>query len=214
LQHGSHVIRSALEPSAAGRYFSPTGRIGNIVIATPDDLSTFLSDLGIAARTVSHPPLFTVEQSQALRGEIAGAHTKNLFLKDKKGALFLVVAREEAGIDLKRLHERIGASSRLSFGKPELLLDTLGVTPGAVTVFGLINDRDARINVIVDSGLLESEKINCHPLVNTATTTIAAGDLLAFVAATGHTAKVIDLDGQRQPPDCKRMTETPSAPAD
>jgi Ala-tRNA(Pro) deacylase len=174
------------------------------MIATPGELSTFLSDLGIATRTVSHPPLFTVEQSQALRGEIAGAHTKNLFLKDKKGALFLVVAREEAAIDLKKLHERIGASGRLSFGKPELLFDILGVTPGAVTVFGLINDRDAHLNLVIDSGLLESDQINCHPLVNTATMTIAAADLLAFVAATGHTAKVIDLGGQ---PPAGRLQE-------
>jgi Ala-tRNA(Pro) deacylase len=161
--------------------------------ATPDDLSTFLGGLGIATRTVNHPPLFTVEQSRALRGEIAGAHTKNLFLKDKKDALFLVVAEEEASIDLKRLHERIGASGRLSFGKPELLLETLGVTPGAVTVFGLINDRESRITVILDSGLMEHEEINCHPLINTATTTIAARDLLAFIEATGHAPKVVDL---------------------
>jgi Ala-tRNA(Pro) deacylase len=163
--------------------------------ATPDDLSAFLKDLGIATRTVSHPPLFTVQESRALRGTIAGAHTKNLFLKDKKDALFLVVAREDVAIDLKRLHERIGASGRLSFGRPELLLEILGVTPGAVTPFGLLNDRDARTNVVLDSGLMESKEINCHPLVNTATTTIAARDLLAFIDATGHTPKVIDLDG-------------------
>ena len=102
--------------------------------ASQKDLSRFLDTLGIVTRTATHAPLYTVEESQALRGEIAGAHTKNLFLKDKKDALFLVVAREDAAIDLKRLHEKIGASGRLSFGKPDLLLETLGVTPGAVTV--------------------------------------------------------------------------------
>jgi len=163
--------------------------------ASQEDLSAFLRDLRISTRTVDHPPLFTVEESQALRGKIAGAHTKNLFLKDKKDALFLVVAREEAVIDLKHLHQRIGASGRLSFGKPDLLLETLGVTPGAVTAFGLINDRSGRVTVVIDTGLLTSAEVNCHPLVNTATTTIAAGDLLAFVRATGHEPLLVAVDG-------------------
>ena len=108
--------------------------------ATRSDLIRYLDSLGISAITVDHPPVFTVEEAQALRGTIAGAHSKNLFLKDKKGALFLVVAREDAAIDLRHLHGRIGASGRLSFGQAELLLAKLGVTPGAVTPFGLIND--------------------------------------------------------------------------
>src|ERR1700681_2306085 len=103
--------------------------------ASRNDLMAMLADLGIATTTVEHAPLFTVEDSQTLRGEVPGAHTKNLFLKDKKDALFLVVAPEDAEIDLKRLHTIVGAASRLSFGKPELLLETLGVTPGAVTAF-------------------------------------------------------------------------------
>ena len=162
--------------------------------ATPDDLAAFLADIGVSTETVSHPPLFTVEESRALRGEIPGAHTKNLFLKDKKGALFLVVAEEGASIDLKRLHHKIGASGRLSFGKPDELLATLGVVPGAVTVFGLINDRDGRVSVIIDSDLVEHDTVNCHPLVNTATTAIASQDLLTFVKATGHDPVVITLD--------------------
>jgi Ala-tRNA(Pro) deacylase len=167
--------------------------------ASQEDLSRFLRDLGIATRTTVHPPLFTVEESRALRGEIAGAHTKNLFLKDKKDALFLVVAREDAAIDLKRLHEKIGASGRLSFGKPDLLLATLGVTPGAVTPFGLINDRAGRVAVVIDAGLMASDEVNCHPLVNTATTTIAAADLLAFLRATGHQPRILALDGETPP---------------
>lgn len=164
--------------------------------ATPEDLDAFLAEIGILTKTVAHPPLFTVEESRALRGEIAGAHTKNLFLKDRKGGLFLVVADEAATIDLKQLHHRIGAAGRLSFGNAALLLETLGVAPGAVSVFGLINDRDRRVTVVLDAGLMESRTINCHPLVNTATTTIAAADLLAFVAATGHDPIVIALDAQ------------------
>jgi Ala-tRNA(Pro) deacylase len=162
--------------------------------ATREELSAFLTEIGIATETVSHPPLFTVEESRALRGEIAGAHTKNLFLKDKKGALFLVVASEDAMLDLKRLHARIGASGRLSFGKAELLDEVLGVVPGAVTPLGLINDTAGRVTVVLDAGLMANDKINCHPLVNTATTTFAAADLLAFIRATGHEPTIIALD--------------------
>ena len=102
---------------------------------TAQDLYHRLNELGISTNTVDHPPLFTVEQSQQLRGDIAGAHTKNLFLKDRKGNLFLVVVGEEAEVDLKRIHTRIGAAGRVSFGKPDLLMETLGVIPGAVTIF-------------------------------------------------------------------------------
>jgi Ala-tRNA(Pro) deacylase len=160
----------------------------------PDDLAAFLAEIGVATRTVSHPPLFTVGESRALRGDIAGAHTKNLFLKDKKGALFLVVAEEGAVIDLKRLHTRIGAAGRLSFGKADELQETLGVAPGAVTVFGLINDRERRVGVVLDAGLMACDTVNCHPLVNTATTTIGTADLLIFVKATGHEPLIVTLD--------------------
>jgi Ala-tRNA(Pro) deacylase len=167
--------------------------------ASQEDLSRFLTDLKIGTRTATHPPLFTVEESQALRGSIPGAHTKNLFLKDKKDALFLVVAREDAAIDLKHLHTKIGASGRLSFGKPDLLLEALGVTPGAVSAFGLINDRNGRVAVVIDAALIASEEVNCHPLVNTATTTIAATDLLAFIRATGHEPRIVAFDAEARP---------------
>lgn len=162
--------------------------------AIPESLAAFLAGLGIETTTVAHPPLHTVEESRALRGEIAGAHTKNLFLKDKKGSLFLVVALEDAVIDLRRLHEKIGASGRLSFGKPELLIEKLGVVPGSVTPFGLLNDRPATIAVILDASLTAHGLINCHPLVNTATTTIARDDLIAFIRATGHEPRILSLD--------------------
>jgi Ala-tRNA(Pro) deacylase len=161
--------------------------------ATREDLMAMLAGLGIETVTVEHPPLFTVEEAQALRGELHGAHTKNLFLKDKKDALFLVVAPEDAVIDLKRLHTVIGAASRLSFGRPELLLETLGVTPGAVTAFAAINDRAGRVTVVLDKSLAEAAVVNCHPLVNTATTTIAAADLLRFLRATGHEPMVVAI---------------------
>ena len=153
---------------------------------TPDDLMAYLTELGIEAQTVTHPALHTVEESRELRGEIPGAHTKNLFLKDKKGALFLVTAREDTAIDLKGLHRRVGASSRLSFGKPELLLETLGVHPGSVTPFGLINDQPPTVTFIFDEVLTTHDEISCHPLVNTATSTLRTPDLMTFIRATGH----------------------------
>ena len=110
--------------------------------ATPDDLFAFLDRQGIAHTTATHAPLFTVEQSQALRGTIPGGHTKNLFLKDKKDAVFLVVAPEDGHVDLKTLHHKLGAS-RFSFGSADLMLELLGVSPGAVTAFGVINDTGA-----------------------------------------------------------------------
>ncbi len=108
---------------------------------SPDELFAYLDSLGIAHKTVSHPPVFTVEEARALRGQVAGGHTKNLFLRDKKGALFLVVALEDAAIELKSLHRLLGASGRFSFGSAELLRETLGVEPGAVTPFAAVNDR-------------------------------------------------------------------------
>jgi Ala-tRNA(Pro) deacylase len=161
--------------------------------ASPADLFAFLAGLGIASKTVNHPPLFTVEQSRALRGEIAGAHTKNLFLVDRKDRLFLVVAEESAAIDLKTLHRLIGASGRLSFGKPEALRLALGVEPGSVTPFAAINDKERQMTVVLDQALLEHATLNFHPLTNTATTSLAAPDLLRFLAATGHEPQVLDL---------------------
>src|SRR5579872_7151463 len=121
--------------------------------ATPAELFAFLDRLGVSHTSVSHPALFTVEQSRALRGKVPGAHTKNLFLKDKRGALFLVVTLEDAEIELKSLHRRLGATGRFSFGSAELLRTTLGVEPGAVTPFAALNDTQARVSVVLDAGM-------------------------------------------------------------
>jgi Ala-tRNA(Pro) deacylase len=166
--------------------------------ATPDDLFAFLDHLGIPHKTVTHAPLFTVEQSQALRGSIAGAHTKNLFLRDKKGALVLLTALEDAVIELKSLHRHIGASGRFSFGSAPTLREALGVEPGAVTPFAALNDRDCRVSVLLEADLMRHEEVNAHPLRNTMTTTIASADLLKFLEATGHTPRIIDLTGTRE----------------
>jgi Ala-tRNA(Pro) deacylase len=161
--------------------------------ATPADLFAFLDKLGIAHPTVTHPPLFTVGESQTLRGTIPGGHTKNLFLKDKKGALFLVTALEDALIELKSLHRLLGASGRFSFGAADLMRETLGIEPGAVTPLAAINDTDRRVSVVLDAALMRHDIINCHPLTNTMTTSIARADLLKFLEATGHPARIVGI---------------------
>ncbi|RST88150.1 prolyl-tRNA synthetase associated domain-containing protein [Aquibium carbonis] len=160
---------------------------------TRADLMAFLDGLGIQTKTVDHPPLYTVEQSQALRGEIAGAHTKNLFVKDKKGRYFLLTVGEEAEVDLKTVHQLIGASGRVSFGKPDALMELLGVQPGAVTALGVINDTSGLVTLVLDAGLMQNEIVNCHPLTNEATTSIASNDLVRFAEATGHAPLVLNL---------------------
>jgi len=159
--------------------------------ATPADLFAFLTRLGIAHHTVTHPPLFTVEQSRALRGLIPGGHTKNLFLKDKKDALFLVVALEDAAIELKGLHRTVGASGRFSFGSADLLRAVLGVEPGAVTPFAVMNDTDRRATVVLDAAMMTHATLNYHPLDNTMTTSIARDDLVRFLHATGHAPRIV-----------------------
>jgi Ala-tRNA(Pro) deacylase len=188
--------------------------------ATPDDLFRFLDRLGIAHPTVTHPPLFTVEQSQALRGQIAGGHSKNLFLKAKgersdavlrtaigersdavlrtamRGDLYLVSALEDAAIALKSLHRRLGAGGRFSFGSADLMRQTLGVEPGAVTPFGALNDTEGRVTVVLDAAMMAQETLNFHPLVNTMTTSIGRHDLMRFLAETGHQARIEPVSGE------------------
>ena len=161
--------------------------------ASPDDLFTFLDTLGIAHKTVTHPPLFTVEESQALRGAIPGGHTKNLFVKDKKSQLFLLVAPEEAAIELKSLHRLLGATGRFSFASGELMRELLGVEPGSVTPFGLINDKESRVTVVLDRDMMRNDILNYHPLANTMTTSIASADLVKFLQATGHDPRIETL---------------------
>jgi Ala-tRNA(Pro) deacylase len=162
---------------------------------TPDDLFAALDALGIEHSTVKHPPLFTVEQSRQLRGQIPGGHTKNLFLRDKKGALFLVVALENAVIDLKGLHRFLGASGRFSFGSADLLREVWGVAPGSVTPFGAINDVAHRATVVLDAPMMEQALLNYHPLVNTMTTAIGRDDLVRFLDWTGHPPRIERVSG-------------------
>ena len=160
--------------------------------ATPAELLAFLDRLNIAHATVTHPPLFTVTDSQTLRGTIPGGHTKNLFLKDKGDALWLVVAEEDAVIDLKTLHQRIG-SKRLSFGSADLLGEVLGVPPGSVTPFAAINDTAGRVTVILDQAMMAHETLNFHPLINTMTTSIHREAFPAFLRATNHPPRILPV---------------------
>jgi Ala-tRNA(Pro) deacylase len=159
--------------------------------ATPNVLFQYLDRLRITTVTVGHPPLFSVAQSRLLRGEIPGVHTKNLFLVDRKSHLFLVVAEENVAIDLKRLHKVLHASGKLSFGKADTLLETLGVEPGSVTPFAVINDQENRVTVVIDKPLLTYDLLNFHPLLNTMTTRIGSADLLRFLQATDHLPRII-----------------------
>jgi len=165
-------------------------------MTTRAELLAFLERIGAEHATTEHEAVFRVGEGEALKAAIPGAHTKNLFLKDAKGQLWLISAEGHAVIDLKRLHAVIG-SARLSFGNAELMAETLGVTPGSVTAFGLINDRGHRVRFVLDRTLAEADLVNFHPLTNTATTTISQAGFRKFLAAVGVTPLVVDFAALR-----------------
>jgi len=156
------------------------------------DFEAFLGRLGVAFRTLEHPAVFRVGEGLDIKADMPGAHTKNLFLKDKKGQLWLISARQDTVIDLKRLHRHIG-SDRLSFGNEALMVETLGVTPGSVTAFGLVNDRAHRVRFVLDKALDDAEVVNFHPLTNTATTAVSRDNFRRFLAAVGVEPMVVDF---------------------
>lgn len=158
-----------------------------------DDLLARLTAEGHEFSTTRHPPLFTVDDSRRLRGEIPGRHTKNLFLRDRKDQFFLLTVGEDREVDLKQIHKIIGAAGKVSFGKPEQLMELLGVIPGAVTAFGVVNDQEGKVKAFLDSELMEHEWINAHPLTNEATTTIRRDHLIAFMTGAGHKPEILDL---------------------
>jgi Ala-tRNA(Pro) deacylase len=160
--------------------------------ATPEDLFARLEALGIQVTTQRHDPVFTVEEAKALRGALPGGHSKNLFVRNKKGRMWLVVAEEDREIDLKTLGEKIGAG-RLSFGSADRLMSHLGVVPGAVTPFALINDREGQVQPVLDAEMMRHEVLNFHPLDNAMTTAIARQDLVRFIEACGHSPEIVDL---------------------
>lgn len=151
-----------------------------------------LEGLGIETTTHRHRPVFTVEESRDLRGKLSGVHCKSLFMKDKKGVLWLAVVLEDRRLDLKAFGGLIG-SARLSFASPDRLMEYLGVAPGSVTPFALINDRECRVRLVLDSEIVAAEIANFHPLSNDATTAIRPGDLMRFIAQCGHRPRIVDL---------------------
>ncbi|MBI1235447.1 MAG: prolyl-tRNA synthetase associated domain-containing protein [Alphaproteobacteria bacterium] len=160
--------------------------------AARTDLFAFLDELGIAHSTLDHAPVFTVDEGQAIKAGLPGGHTKNLFLKDKRGRFVLVSALGDTPVRVNRLHKLIGCQ-RLSFARESDLLEVLGVRPGSVTAFALMNDTDGQVTFVLDAALLSTDPVNFHPLKNDATTAIARGDLLKFAKATGHDPLIVDF---------------------
>ena len=159
----------------------------------PNTVFDRLRQLNIKTTTYEHPPLFTVEDSKKLRGDLPGIHCKNLFLRAKKNEMWLVVCREDLKIDLKELGQKLGGS-RLSFGSSERLLNFLGVMPGSVSPFALINDNNVAVKVVLDKDMMEGSLLNFHPLTNDKTTSIKPSDLLKYITSCGHEFEVLDLN--------------------
>lgn len=173
-------------------------------LMTPEELFARFDELEIAHRTYSHPPVFTVAEAAALRGSLPGAHCKSLFLKDKKGGFWLAVMLEERRIDLKKLAARLIAP-RFSFGGAADLHRLLGVRPGSVTPFALLNDVQHLVTPMLDADMLEYDPLNYHPLVNDRTTAISAADLLRLMDASGHAPRIVDMAG------LERRSDTPES---
>ncbi|MBI1404959.1 MAG: prolyl-tRNA synthetase associated domain-containing protein [Caulobacter sp.] len=156
------------------------------------ELLAWLDGQGIAHATLDHPAVFRVGEGDEIKAALPGGHTKNLFLKDARGRLWLISALGETSIDLKRLHTVIG-SARLSFGSGELMEETLAVTPGSVTAFALVNDPDHRVTFVLDAALAAADPVNFHPLTNTATTAVSQADFRRFLAALGREPLIVDF---------------------
>ncbi|GAB5387402.1 MAG: prolyl-tRNA synthetase associated domain-containing protein [Alphaproteobacteria bacterium] len=160
---------------------------------TPTQMLELFQAQGISFKNHHHDPVFTTEESKHLKKDIAGAHCKSLFVKDKKGVCKLLVCAEHWRIDMKQFAKTAGFG-RPSFGKPELMKQLLGVTPGSVTPFALVHDTDCQVECWLDVWMLQQGLVNYHPLVNSQTTTMAATDLIRFLTAAGHTPRYIDLE--------------------
>jgi len=165
----------------------------NVMAKSEAELYARLDELGIEYRTVEHEPVFTVEEAKAHRDELPGSHTKNLFLRDKKKNFWLATVDEDCPVNLKQLKKVLGASGSLSFGNADMLMEVLGVIPGAVTAFSVINDTENRIKMVLDTSLVEQGIINGHPLRNDKTTAVSSDDLVAFLKAEGYDPLMIDF---------------------
>lgn len=156
------------------------------------ELIEFLDTYGVDHHTTEHPAVFRVGEDEVTKAGMPGAHSKNLFLKDAKDRLWLISAQDDTQIDLKRLHTVIG-SARLSFGSAELMMQTLGVSPGSVSAFGLVNDRHHRVTFVLDRRLAQADQVNFHPLINTATTRVSRAGFFGFLAALKIKPMIVDF---------------------
>ncbi|MDR1828287.1 MAG: prolyl-tRNA synthetase associated domain-containing protein [Methylobacteriaceae bacterium] len=163
------------------------------LMTTAEELFECLDALNIPSTTVIHRAVFTVPEGADIKARIPGAHTKNLFVKDKKGRLFLITAKDYTAINMKRAHEAIGGTGRLSFCSAEQLKEYLGVDPGSVTPLAIANDHGRKVKMVLDANLMAHDKINCHPLVNTMTTTLARDDLIRYLTHFGHAPEIVAL---------------------
>jgi Ala-tRNA(Pro) deacylase len=182
------AVRDCLSPLSPGSE--------SVMTMTSDELLTYLKEIGIGAITHEHSPVHTIDDSKRLRGDIPGIHTKNLFLRDTKKQCYLVVTHEETTVNLKNLRHKLHAKGTLSFGRPETLMEHLGVTPGAVSLLALINDRGRNVALAIEDSLLLSDPVNCHPLTNNRTTSLSANGILLFLERTGHLPLSISFDGE------------------
>lgn len=163
------------------------------MLAARNRVFALLDELGILHRTLEHAPVFTVEEAEAVTGHLPGAHTKNLLLEDRKGGLWLLSCLADRRIRINAVARRLGAP-RMSFAKPERLAEVLGVIPGAVSPFALVNDERRQVQPLLEDKLFSFDEVNFHPADNRATTTIASGDLLRFLEALGYRPILLDLE--------------------
>lgn len=162
-----------------------------------------LDRLGLTHRTVEHPAVFTVAESQGLRGQLPGGHTKNLFVKDKADRLVLITAEEDSPVDLNATSKLLGAKGRYSFANADLLMAHLGVEPGSVTPLALVNDTQGAVRFVIEKRLMDHDVINVHPLINTMTTALKRADLIAYLKATGHEVEIAELPHRVLSPDAQ-----------
>ncbi len=189
----SDADRPSPEPASRAPDRSPPDEVADLAgHASREDLMARLERLGIETVTHDHPAIFTVEQGAEHKKRWPGGHSKNLFLKDKKGTILLISAKDDTEVPLRGLHRHLDCG-RLSFGSPDLLFEVLGVRPGSVTAFALINDRERRVRFHLDARLLEHDRVYFHPLENTASTGIRPADLLTFIRDCGHEPGIVDF---------------------
>lgn len=160
---------------------------------SPEQLLSVLEGLGINYSLHHHRAVFTVAESEEVDAQIPGTHCRNLFLRDDKKNNFLVVLQNATEVDIKKLPALIGSHKKLSFGSADRLWDYLGVRPGSVCPYSIINDTEKQVKIILDKSMMETDIVNYHPLLNTMTIGVKPADLIRFIENCGHVAHIVDL---------------------